>query len=152
MLPQKSQSEKFVDNIYAFSILILLVMAIAALYITDLTIPMVLSSTALFIFMLHKSSFLAIFLSVLIIGYAQAKEPQSPRRRRALVRILRLIMLVFLILAVLTYNIAGLWNSYYSQPIQVAFFTFFSLIEIFVLEIHTMAFSLPSRDSSGQMY
>jgi len=124
-------------------------MAIAALYITDLTIPIALSSTALFIFILHKSSFLAIFLLVLIIGYAQAKEAQSPRRRRALVRILRLIMLVFVILAVLTYTIARLWDSYYSLPIQVAFFAFFGLIEVFVLEIHTMAFSVPSRDSTG---
>jgi len=123
-------------------------MAIAALYITDLTIPIALSHTALFMFMMHKSSFLAIFLLVLIIGYAQAKGPQSPRKRRALVRILRLIMLVFVILAVLTYTISQLWDSYYSQPIQVAFFVFFGLIEVFALEIHTMAFSVPSHDSA----
>jgi hypothetical protein len=139
LLPQKSQSEKFVVDIYAFSILLLLVMAIAALYITDIVVTTVYGTFATLVVLLYKSSFFAIFLLALVIGYVQGKNPLSKERRRGVARLMHIVMLVFVIIAWFTFMV---WNSFSAQPIEVAFFAFFSMTEAFVLEIHIMTYSV----------
>jgi hypothetical protein len=140
VIPQKSQAEKFVESVYALSILLLLVMAISALYITNIILtnpyPNYITLEGIFI-TLYKSSFFAILIAVLVIGYGQGRYF---RRHRLFVKLTRMIMVIFVVLAFLTYTFARL-----SQPIQAAFFVFLSLIEVFVLEIHNMAFSVPAN-------
>ena len=145
MIPQKSHSERFVESIYAFSILMLLVMAIASIYIIDLVLPHYYGNLLfLFFGQTYRISLFAIL--VLVIGYAHGKNPPSIVRRRALVKITRISMLVFMILAFFTFSF---WNSNYQEPIQVAFFVFFNLFEVFVLESHNMAFSVLGPRTAG---
>ena len=147
LIPQKSHSERFVESIYAFSILMLLVMAIASIYIIDLVLPHYYGNLLfLFFGQTYRISLFAIFILVLVIGYAHGKNPPSIVRRRALVKITRISMLVFMILAFFTFSF---WNSNYQEPIQVAFFVFFNLIEVFILEIHNMAFSVHGPRTAG---
>ena len=141
-----SQSEKFVESIYALSILMLLSMAIAAFYITNIVIPPVYGFISSLIVLLYKSSFLAIFLLALVIAYAQGKKSHSKDRHRALAKSIRIVMLVFVILAWLTYMF---WHSFSLQSIEEIFFVFLSLIEIFILEIHNMTFSVLRSANSG---
>ena len=116
-------------------------MAIAVFYISDLIIPYFGTiATRTFLLLLYQSSFFVIFVMVLVFGYVRGKT-ESKERRRVLVKIMRIVMLGFVILAYLTYILARLWDTYYSQPIQTVFFVFLSLIEVFILEIHNMAFS-----------
>ena len=145
MSSDKTQAEKFVESVYALSILLLLVMAISAFYITNiiLTNPYSNYITLPGIFnTLYKSSFFAILIVVLVIGYGQGRYF---RRRRLFVKLTRIIMVVFVVIALLTDSFARVYDPYYSQPIQVAFFVFLSMIEVFVLEIHNMAFSVSTN-------
>ena len=128
MSSDKTQAEKFVESVYALSILLLLVMAISAFYITNiiLTNPYSNYITLPGIFnTLYKSSFFAILIVVLVIGYGQGRYF---RRRRLFVKLTRIIMVVFVVIALLTDSFARVYDPYYSQPIQVAFFVFLSMI------------------------
>ncbi len=148
----KTQAEKFVESVYALSILLLLVMAISAFNITNIILtnhyPNYITLEGIFI-TLYKSSFFAILIAVLVIGYGQGRYF---RRRRLFVKLTRMIMVIFVVLAFLTFTFARLDDPYYSQPIQAAFFVFLSLIEVFALEIHNMAFSVPISGSSDFQY
>jgi len=146
LLPEKSQSEKFVESIYAFSIFMLLVTAITALYVTDIMITTYLWSFAARIVLLFKMSFSAIFLMSLALGYAQTRYLRLGERRRALAKLMRMVMLVFLLLALSTY---ALWHPSYREPIEVALFVLLTLVEVFVLEVHNMAFSVPPSSDTG---
>jgi hypothetical protein len=55
-------------------------------------------------------------------------------------------MLVFVILALFTYII---WTRFGAQLVEIAFFGFLSMTEIFTLVIHNMAFSVPTSTSTS---
>jgi hypothetical protein len=140
VIPQKSQSERFVENIYALSILLLLFMVIAAFYITNI---MRFPNTGTLIFLLYQSSFFIIFLMALVFGFVQGKYIE---RHRLFVKLMRISMLVF---AVYAWFILGVWDSFRDLlPIEVACFVFLNLIEVFILEIHNMAFSISSPSNT----
>ncbi len=121
-------------------------MAIAAFYITNIVMSPVYGDFASLIVLLYKSSFLALFLLALVIGYAQGKKTHPKERCRALVKPMRIVMLVFVILAWFTYIV---WASFSLQQIEETLFVFLSLIEVFILEIHNMAFSVLRSANSG---
>jgi hypothetical protein len=124
----------------------LLAMCIISFYVLDIVITSVYGTFATLVVLSYKSSYFVIFFAALVLSYVQGNTRPLQKRRRFLARLMIIAMLGFVILALFTCSI---WTRFGAQLIEIAFFWFLNMTEVFALLIHNMAFSVPSSTSSS---
>ena len=145
-ISQRSIAESYVENIYVASILMLLAMCVISFYALDIVITSVYGTFATLVVLSYKSSYFVLFIASCVLSYVQGKTRSLQERRRFFARLMMIAMLVFVILAMFTYII---WTRFGAQLVEIAFFWFLSMTEIFTLVIHNMAFSVPTSTSTS---